>query len=73
MAGALLQAHEIAFDDSASRSWCGQYEWDTALPLREREVSLATLAAVRHRAGAPALEPNPNAVRASGAQCGQCL
>ena len=33
----------------------------------EREVSLATLAAVRHLAGAQALEPSPNAVRASGA------
>jgi hypothetical protein len=60
------------FDDSGS--WCGQHEWDTASPLREleREVSHATLTAVRHLAGTQALEPNPDAVRASGAQCGQC-
>lgn len=49
-----LQAHETASDDSTSESWCGQYECVTASPLSEREVevSLATLAAVRHLAGA---------------------
>jgi len=61
-----LQGQEIAFDNSASESWCGQYECVTSLPLSEREVevSLATLAAVPHVAGAkPSSQPPTSSVR----------
>jgi hypothetical protein len=69
-----LPVHAFASDTGASEPWCGQDQSVTACRLSEREVevSLATLAALRHLAGAKPLSQAQTSSGRQGSIGGNC-